>query len=294
MCDASIEAVKQFWNANPCDSQVSSESWGSLAFFREITADRYDKEWHIPGVARFDQFRNKRVLEIGCGVGADACEFVKHAARYTGVDLTLAAVQLTTAHLKAKGLNGHALQADAERLPFGDKCFDHIYSFGAIHHSPNTEAIVKEMHRVLVPNGTLCIMVYHKHSINYWVEIRVLRKVLRYLLIPSWSPRVVAAVTGFEIGKVRRQRAAFLSAGAGDSAKWLSMNTDGPDCPLAKVYTRSSARRLFAAFEEVECHACFFNKSHYPLIGRLIPRFAEVALGRSVGWHLVVTGRKAE
>lgn len=287
-----IDRVQRFWNAHPCDGHRSRKPRGSLEFFREISAARYRHEWHIPAVARFECYRGKRVLEIGCGIGVDGAQFAGQGARYTGVDLTAESVCHTAQHLRLKGLAGRVMQANAERLPLAEASFDHVYSYGVIHHSPRTDRVVREIYRVLAPGGTFCVMVYHRDSINYWVEIMILRRMLRYLLAPAWAPAVLAVITGFDQDKLRRQREVFLSAAARDSARWVSMNTDGPDCPLAKVYTRRTARRLFADFADVRCRAFFFDKSHYPLIGRLIPRAVERLLGRAFGWHLVVTGRK--
>jgi SAM-dependent methyltransferase len=44
--------------------------------------------------------------------------------------------------------------------------FDFIWSWGVIHHSPDTEQIVKEIHRLLKPGGEFGIMVYYKYSIH--------------------------------------------------------------------------------------------------------------------------------
>lgn len=54
--------------------------------------------------------------------------------------------------------------ADAEHLPFPDATFDIVYSYGVLHHSPDTRAAVKEVHRVLKPGGTAIVMVYHHPS----------------------------------------------------------------------------------------------------------------------------------
>jgi len=291
--DVSLGDVQRFWNDHPCDSHTSQAPRHDRAFFEDVAAERYRKEWHIPSMARFEQFAGRRVLEIGCGLGTDGAQFAAHGARYTGVDLTAESTGLTRRHLRFRNLPGQVAQTNAESLPFADESFDHVYSYGVIHHSPNTEQIAREMHRVLKAGGTMCVMIYHQNSVNYWFEIMFLRRLLRYCLRPTWAPSFFARLTGFDGDKLARQRERFLSPAARDPARWVSMNTDGPECPLAKVYTRASAGRLFEMFADVRCRAYFFDKSHYPLIGRLIPRALESALGRAWGWHLVVTGRKA-
>jgi ubiquinone/menaquinone biosynthesis C-methylase UbiE len=44
-----------------------------------------------------------------------------------------------------------------ERIPFPDNSFDHVYSFGVIHHSPVPERIVREINRVLRKDGTFTL-----------------------------------------------------------------------------------------------------------------------------------------
>jgi 2-polyprenyl-3-methyl-5-hydroxy-6-metoxy-1,4-benzoquinol methylase len=82
-----ITEVRAFWNANPCQSRLSQEA-ERRRYFDEISRKRFHgREWHIPIIAKFDSFRGKNVLEIGCGVGTDGIEFAKNGANY-GVDLT--------------------------------------------------------------------------------------------------------------------------------------------------------------------------------------------------------------
>ena len=176
---ARIAAVREFWDSAPCGSDLSSATHNEPAYFDETAAARYRLEPHIKSIAQFERFRDRDVLEIGCGIGADGASFAAAGARYTGVDLSPASVALTQARFDTLGLAGTIRAADAESLPFENSSFDHVYSFGVIHHSPNTAAIVDEMHRVLRPGGTFCVMVYNKSSINYYVEIMGLRRAFR-------------------------------------------------------------------------------------------------------------------
>jgi SAM-dependent methyltransferase len=67
---------------------------------------------------------------------------------------------------------------DAERLSFKDGEFDLVYSWGVIHHSPDTARAVCEIHRVLKPGGVARVMIYHKWSlVGYmlWLRYGLLR-----------------------------------------------------------------------------------------------------------------------
>ncbi len=289
---AHIADVRDFWDANPCNSTYSTRA-DRREYFAEIERKRFESEPHIPVVARFDQFQDQDVLEIGCGIGTDGFQFAKHGARYVGVDLTPMAIRIIQERFELFDLDGRFEVANAEdQLPFSDNSFDHIYSCGVIHHSPNTEAIVREMYRVLRPGGTFTVMVYNKTSINYYVEIMLLRKIFRLMLYPSLMPLLIARLTGFEEWKLRKHREIMLKRSPLSRQEWLSMNTDGPENPLSKVYNEEDALTLFQSFESVRTEVWHFNRSHWPFIGWLLPNGVVQFLGRQWGWHRMVHGRK--
>lgn len=71
------------------------------------------------------------------------------------------------------GLISNIKEADAEQLPFDEKSFDLIYSWGVLHHSPNTLQTINEVFRLLRQGGVTRIMIYHKYSLTgYMLWIR--------------------------------------------------------------------------------------------------------------------------
>jgi len=287
------DKIKAFWDANPCDATLSEQE-DPKKYFEEIESKRYNVEWHIPIIAKFEEHKDKDVLEIGCGIATDGLQFARAGARYTGIDLTPNAIRIAQERFKLFGVKGEFNACNAERLPFPDGSFDHVYSFGVIHVYPDTEAIVKEIYRVLRPGGTVCVMVYNRNSINYYIEIMFLRRIFRYLLYPEWAPGVIARITGLDEKKLRRHREIMLRNKKMTRAEWISINTDGPDCPFAKVYSPGQIRKMFLSFKfkDVRTENFFFDKSRWFLIGKIITRGIERFLGRRWGWHLVVYGRK--
>jgi len=61
-----------------------------------------------------------------------------------------------------------------------------VYSNGVIHHAPQTQQILREMHRVLRPGGKAVVIVYHRGSLKYFVSIMILRRRLPASLLLSW------------------------------------------------------------------------------------------------------------
>lgn len=115
--------------------------------------------------------RGKKVLEIGCGMGLHTELMTRRGADVTAVDLTPTAVNATTTRLELKGLTARVMQSDAEQLPFADASFDFVWSWGVIHHSSRTGRIVREIARVLKPDGQCRIMVYNREGMQARVTL---------------------------------------------------------------------------------------------------------------------------
>ena len=112
----------------------------------------------------------KVVLEIGSGGGAHSALFVRRGAQMTAVDITPERVASTAVKFKLLG-DGTAQQADAEQLPFPENHFDIVYSNGVLHHSQNTDQCIREVYRVLKPGGRAVLMLYSRHSTQYWLNL---------------------------------------------------------------------------------------------------------------------------
>ncbi len=288
------ERVREFWQAHPCGTKFTEAEVGSRRFFEAVEEHRYRVEWHIPEAAGFDKAKGLRVLEIGCGLGTDGAQFARAGADYTGVDLTDAAVSLARKCFEVYGLSGEFRTADAENLDFADESFDLVYSHGVLHHTPDTARAVREVHRVLRPGGRAVVMLYHRDSYNYRVNIGVLRRVGARLLRAEAGVRLAHALTGEPVESLR-EHAARLKEDAGQylsAGEFLSRNTDGAGNPLTRVYSRREARELFKDFPQVDFAVHFLNKRWLPVVGPVLPRSWEARLASRWGWHLWIYATK--
>lgn len=114
----------------------------------------------------FDRLRGKRVLEIGCGLGAHAQLLCEAGCQLTCIDLTETAVEHTRYRLALRGLHAEIQRMDAEEMTFADAEFDFVWSWGVIHHSASPERVLKQVYRVLKPAGEFRLMVYHRRSLS--------------------------------------------------------------------------------------------------------------------------------
>src|SRR5207253_169583 len=183
--------VRDFWNQLSCDTQVATAGKFSREYFEQIESFRYRDQPFIHGFAQFTRYHRKRVLEVGFGAGTDFIQWLRAGALASGIDLTDEALENLTRRIEAYQLPApeQILVADAEQLPFESDSFDLGYSFGVLHHSPETEKAIEELVRVIAPGGEIKIMLYNRHSIyvfNVWVKHALARgrpwKSLRWAL----------------------------------------------------------------------------------------------------------------
>ncbi len=159
------DAVRDFWNESAC-GEVYAGGEGLQVRLENQARARYELEPEIRRFADYPAGAGKDVLEIGVGMGADHLEWAKvHPRSLAGIDLTERAVQFTSERLRLNGYSSELRVSDAENLPFPDESFDIVYSYGVLHHSPDTPRAIREVHRVLRTGGTAKIMIYHARSI---------------------------------------------------------------------------------------------------------------------------------
>ena len=168
-----IQAVKEFWDARPCNVRHSDQPRGTREYFEEVERKKFTAEPHIPDFCEFDRWRGKRVLEIGCGIGTMAKNFAAHGADYTGVELSGESLALTRQRFEVYDLPGTFYNCNAEHLTESVpvEAYDLVFTWGVIHHSPNPGRILEQARSYMRSGTTLKVMVYASNSWkNYMIE----------------------------------------------------------------------------------------------------------------------------
>ena len=288
-------AGTDFWSESQPGFRFSSAEVGSPEFFAEVEAHRYALEPHIPEIVRFERWAGADVLEAGCGIATDGVRFARAGAAYTGLDSSPRALELARRRFGLERCSGSFVHGSVVDLPFSDESFDLVYSHGVIHHVAETERAISEFRRVLRPGGTALVMVYHRGSLNYLVNIMVIRRALVGVLAMPGTPALIARLAGEDPRILAGHRALLREHGiryVTDRSLFLSNNTDGPGNPLSKVYSRRQAQQMFDAFEQVRTDVRYLNLRLYPGSDRLARTALARRLGRRFGWHLYVEGTK--
>ena len=222
---------RNWWEVNPM-----RYDWRTPVGLAEFSRDFYEEidRRHFSDAARytplklrpfdelipFDQLKDCDVLEIGVGNGSHAQLIAPHCRSYTGIDITDYAVESTRRRFQIFGLSGDVRRMDAERLDFSDESFDFVWSWGVIHHSADTERILREIYRTLRRGGRAVIMVYHRSWLYYYVFNGLFR--------------------GIFAGEFLKTRSLH---------ELVQLHTDGA---IARFYTINEWRALAGRFFEIE------------------------------------------
>jgi len=150
-----------------------------------------------------------RILDVGCGRGYLVTALARRfpGASFTGVDLSDEMVR--SARQAADGLCNAAFEkGDALALPFQDSSFDAVVSLASVKHWPDPGAGIREIVRVLKPNGFCFVMELHREasreaSFGFVKRWRFLPWPLPHLVI-SYFQRFVAGggTTPEELGSL--------------------------------------------------------------------------------------------
>jgi len=260
--------AREQWGQDPCGAEYDREhELGTREFFDSVERHRYQEyaAW-MPQLMEFEKFRGARLLEIGCGMGSDLLQFARGGARCTGIDLTPRSIEITRHRFRLYGANAQFMISDGEHLPFRTESFDVVYSNGVLHHTPDTAGAIREVHRVLRPGGVAKVMLYHRNSLNYWVEI-VLRR----------------GVLGFE----------FLRGRSAEEIMSRVIEFSDHDArPLVKVYSRKQAGELFSMFKDVRVDVEQLTRAELRFFSPLVSETRLNRLRQKIGWNVIITAVK--
>lgn len=109
-------------------------------------------------ISAMGKLDGRRVLEIGCGAGGDACELaalVGTEGSVVGLDVSDAMIAEARQRTAGSALPVEFVQGDVRRLDHGDGTFDAVYAKLVLMHCADIEAAIEELLRVTRPGGRI-------------------------------------------------------------------------------------------------------------------------------------------
>ena len=128
-------------------------------------------------------FRDKRVLVVGSGTGAELLTLHQRSAEVWGIDPNPEACAICETKAALAGLPRERIKAGvAEAIPFDTETFDFVYCYTVLEHVGNVDASIREMIRVCRPGGRIFI-----ETPDYRVPYEEHYK----LFLPTFLPRIM-------------------------------------------------------------------------------------------------------
>ncbi|MFO0945353.1 MAG: class I SAM-dependent methyltransferase [Planctomycetota bacterium] len=135
------------------------DSW-SVGYDRSILQRIFFRPSHDKLLASAKIRPNARILDVGCGTGLFARRLAENFPHASVVGLDLSEGMLNKAAVNCAEVADRVelVKGDSENLPFNDGTFDLVTCIHSFHHYPNQEKVVREMYRVLKPDGQVMII----------------------------------------------------------------------------------------------------------------------------------------
>jgi ubiquinone/menaquinone biosynthesis C-methylase UbiE len=156
--------------------------------------------------------KEMKVLEIATGTGLIAVNIADFVQSIEATDFSPKMIE--TAMKKRAPANVHFSVEDAAALSFPDQTFDAVIISNALHIMPNPGAVLKNIRRVLKPNGLLIAPTFsHGHlRDSTWKLNAFLRKMIGFETYSKWKPEEYVDFinhNGFSVQTWKVLKAAF-------------------------------------------------------------------------------------
>ncbi len=237
--EPTIQDVNTYWDENPVHSVEFSDSSDFDAYIKQIDTIRWNENerWAKNDFYEFPTGHGKRLLDAGCGIGVFARFYARKGFNLHAIDLSYKSLTIAQRSLKMLDLNATVIRASVEDIPYPNDFFDYIVSNGVIHHTPNTLKAVDEFYRVLKPGGIASVCIYYQ---NFWLRYP------QWYLVKVMIPFLLKKSTGREL---------MLSP---KNPEDLVRAYDGNNTPIANLYSRKQADKLFEKFESLRVALHYF------------------------------------
>ncbi len=141
-------------------------------------------------LSRMGSLRDKRLLDIGAGLGESSVYFALQGAQVTVVDISPLMVETARGLGRRYGVELEGIVSGAENLDVPSASYDIIYIANTIHHVQNRASLFEQMHRALRPGGKF----FSYDPLAYNPLINVYRRMATAVRTPDESPLTVADV----------------------------------------------------------------------------------------------------
>jgi len=140
---------------------------GKYDFLNHFLSLGIDIRWRKKAIKLLAKENPKLILDVATGTGDFAIEALKlNPEKIIGVDISEGMLEVGRKKMKSNGHDGiiELTYGDSENLPFEENKFDAVIVAFGVRNFENLEKGLKEIHRVLRPNGRMVVLEFSKPS----------------------------------------------------------------------------------------------------------------------------------
>ena len=269
-----IQAVRDYWDHRPCNIRHSKIDINKdpLQYDIEVATRKYRVEPHIIPFLKPWTWENKKVLELGCGIGTDTISLAVWGAKVTAIDISEKSLEIVMKRMVA---HAHTIRWYPIRLRLGNieyienqvpiEPYDLVYSFGVIHHTPKPLMALKSARQYMDKNSELRIMLYHRYT------TKIMAGMLRH-----WRPGMTVDDIAGKISEAQE------------------------NSPVTYTYSKRSARKLLESAGYKVTNMRIAHIFPYKIPEYIKHRYVKhwywpllLLLEPALGWHILINAKIA-
>jgi len=183
-----LQSIRQFSN------QDNIEYWDNIYDQPDFNGECYRQRMGIV-LSWLESMRlseNSIILDAGSGTGRFAYEVINRGYKVVGIDYSHSmTVKASRSYIPMSKQNEAFLQGDVETLPFQNSTFEVIVCLGVVAYLKTEGKALRELARVLKPNGVIAISIVNKARLANRLDLPFLLSILikrvKYGITAIWK-----------------------------------------------------------------------------------------------------------
>jgi len=167
--EVKAETVKPYAENAEKKGQIST-MFNNIAkyydFLNHFLSLGIDRSWRKKAIATLQEKQPQSILDVATGTGDLAIEANRQLKpkKIVGIDISVKMLEVGEGKIQKQGIDDviTLMEGDSENLPFEDNTFDAAMAAFGVRNFANVTAGLKEMVRVLQPNGKLVVLEFSK------------------------------------------------------------------------------------------------------------------------------------
>jgi ubiquinone/menaquinone biosynthesis C-methylase UbiE/uncharacterized protein YbaR (Trm112 family) len=155
---------QQHFDSYATDIIQSYDTYELMPFWRVVDHIIFER-WHtlLP--------KHAVILDIGCAQGRSIAQFVKDNYTVIGFDVSKNMITAGVRRFKRSQNPPILFLGDASSIPIADRSIDVVIVYGVLHHLPKPQKIVREIERILKPDGIFLSLENNKTPLRFCFDL---------------------------------------------------------------------------------------------------------------------------